>query len=264
MKSFISIILIALIPIFGMSDDGDNEPISNKPESVKDWFGNDTGMTEKEFQEHQESYIRKWFEFHKSIITLKEGLSENRIKSLEERRRQDAIVRYKQRLNLNSIPDFEQFGIEPSFYFWGYHSNSFGDFALSTTVSQLVIHAKITSSVYGRYTLKPIEILKGSFYYDEIPDSIVVSLLGEEKKDQDVIVFIGYNHAGADNRIFEKNLKNVPLTTIGVSLVIDENENVYETHTGAKNKIGTLKKICRIIRKIDKVNDTENFYKIKF
>lgn len=248
--------------IFPMSGDGGNELTEN----VKDWFGQDTGMNEKEFQEHQEAYIQRWIDIQESKEKEKGFKWENEKieKKIRESRRQEAIVRYKQRLNLKAIPDFEQFNIEPSFYFWGYHSNSFGDFALSTTVSQLVIHAKITASEYGKYTLKPIEIIKGGFYYDEMPDSIVVSLMGKEKEDQEVIAFIGYNCAGADNRIFEKNLKNVPLTTIGVSLVIDENKNIYERHTGASKQIGTLKKICRIIREIDKVNDTENFYKIKF
>ena len=85
----LAVIFILISSIFAMSDDGGNKPDVEKKElkqetnvvseqteeakstdTVKDWFGINTGLTEKEFKAHQESYIKRWIEFHESQVQV--------------------------------------------------------------------------------------------------------------------------------------------------------------------------------------------------
>ncbi len=274
-----------LTTLFAMSNGGSNDPVKeaqgvkqdtqavanpdqsdqNKSNTTaKDWFGFDTGMTEKEFHEHQEAYIQRWIDFHESQVQVGKRVFKNETKEKEfyERMRKEAIISYQQRLNLNAIPNFKQFGIGPKDYFIGYDAQGVSPYTYATTISQVVVHGIVTSTgvdstKYPIYVLKPIEIFKGNFYYDKLPENITVKVFGMFKEDQEIIAFLGINF----NSRNIKNLKDIALETIGVPLWVKENSQVIDHY---RSVLGNIDEIKATIKEIDKINNTINFYNIKF
>jgi hypothetical protein len=239
----------------------DEQSKSNAP--VKDWFGYDTGMNEEKFKEHQEAYIQRWIGIQESREKEKGFKWENEKleKNIRERRKQNALILYQQRLNINAIPKFEKFGIKLMDYFAGYDAHGVEPYTYATTISQVVVHGFVTSTgvdsaKYPIYELKPIEILKGDFYYDKLPEKITVKVFGKFKEDQEIIAFLGTNF----NTKIKKNLKDIALETIGTALRVIDKTKIYE----GLYYIGEIDDIKSKIREIDTVNDTPNFYKIKF
>ncbi|MDD5102735.1 MAG: hypothetical protein PHH62_07135 [Endomicrobiaceae bacterium] len=239
-----------------MSGDCGNDPTEN----VKDWFGIDTGMTEKEFQEHQEAYIQRWIDIQETKEKERNFKfeSERVEKLIKARRRENALVMYQQKLNVNAIPKFKKFGIELSDYFAGYDWQGVEPYTYATTISQVVVHGIVTGNESGIYIFKPKEIIKGSFYYEEIPDSIKIKVVnGPYNVGTELIAFIGINF----NSKIITNLKDIPLYTIGVHLSVREKTKIFDSYN---HYLGEIDDIKAKIRKIDKVNDTKNFYKTKF
>jgi len=279
-----------LTTVFAMSGGGYNEPVKQEMKTdavqvqneqvqhdersihestlsiiVKDWFGFDTGMTEKEFQEHQEAYIKRWIEFQESKEKEKgfKWESEKLEKRIKQARREDALLKYMRRLNINAIPKFKDFGINLIDYFSGYDAHGVEPYTYATTISQVVIHGVVTigydSLKHAGYYLKPIEILKGEFYYDKVPDIIPFNVWGELNDGQEYIVFLGIN----SNTKILRNLKDIRLENIGLPLNIRDKIKVYSGYPSI-NYIGDLDRIKATIKDIDRINDTQNFYKIKF
>jgi hypothetical protein len=275
----VAVIFSLLTTVFAMSGDGNNEPAKQTQEvkqdaqvenaeqldqtksnsTAKDWFGFDTGMTEKEFQEHQEVYIQRWIEFHEAP-QAKHGkrVFKNETKENEflERIRNKALISYQQRLNLNAIPKFEKFGIGSGDYFAGYDAHGVEPYTYATTISQVVIHGVVTigydSLKHAGYYLKPIEIVKGGFYYEKLPDIIPFNVWGELNDGQEYIVFLGVNSNTKDIN----KLNKIRLENIGLPLNIRDKTKVYS----GLYYIGEISEIKSKIREIDHVNDTQNFY----
>ncbi len=271
-----------LTTVFAMSGDGGNEPVKqaqevkqnaqvenadqpdqNKTnETVKDWFGFDTGMTEKEFQEHQEAYIQRWIELKESIVE-KKTWDEKTEKAINKRRREDALLKYMRRLNINAIPKFKEFGINLIDYFSGYDAHGVEPYTYASTISQVVIHGVVSigydSLKHAGYYLKPIEILKGESYYEKMPDIIPFNIWGELNDGQEYIVFLGVN---SNTKVFN-TLNNIKLGNVGLPLNIRDKTKVYSGYPSI-HYVGEINEIKSKIREIDRVNDTENFYNIKF
>lgn len=241
------------------AENSDQSDQNKSNSTVKDWFGFDTGMSEKEFQEHQEAYIQRWIGLRESLIG-KKTWDEKTEKNISKRRREDALRRYQWRLNINAIPKFEKYGIKLDDFFAGYDGRGVEPYTYATTISQVVIHGVVTigydSLKHAGYYLKPIEILKGGFYYDKLPDIIPFNIWGELNDGQEYIVFLGIN----SNTKNLKNLKDIRLENIGLGIQVREKTKVYS----GLYYIGEISEIKSKIREIDRVNDTQNFYNIKF
>jgi hypothetical protein len=59
MKSLLSILIVLIIPIFGMSGDVDNEPPIQNSDTEKDSYGIDTGLTHIQLEELKKQYHKK-------------------------------------------------------------------------------------------------------------------------------------------------------------------------------------------------------------
>ncbi len=285
-----------LTTVFAMSNDGNNEPVKQEMKTdtmqvqneqvqqdektiqnesnqesmssttAKDWFGFDTGMTEKEFQEHQEAYIKRWIDFQESIVGERKNISEKKIQQIMERTRQDAIIRYQQRLNLNAIPKFKQFGIGPKDYFTGYDAQGVSPYTYATTISQVVVHGKVIATEGGYetkttpvYTLEVIEMLKGEFYYKEPPKTIKASLwLTNYKVGDEIIAFLGIKDIVKED--IKTPFEDLILKSVGTRLFIREDGYALQ----GPNSVGKIDQAKKIIKEIDNINNAESFYNMKF
>jgi len=298
-----ALIIMLSTVMFGMSGDGGQQPVAPKKEvvnvsplespqgenkeimeqtglakesaTVKDWFGFDTGMTEKEFQEHQEAYIRKYFELHKSNVTLSKDLSANQLNSVKKSLRDYALSLYEKRLNLNILNKLERYGIKEKDFFMG------GDvegecFPVSILKSPIILHGKIVSlSDYDKlltgfvYELNILDILKGKEYYQDIPLLIKAKIVFRRHYEvgDEIIAFLGFDQRTI-GKVNKSNITDTVLQTTAVRLAIDSNKTAHEDFISvspySNRKIGTFEKILDTIKDIELINDTQNFYKIKY
>ena len=242
-----------------MQSSTEEQSKSNAP--VKDWFGFDTGMTEKALQEHQETYIQRWIGLQESIVGVRKNVTEKKMQLLMKRTREDALYMYMRRLNINAIPKFKEFGINLIDYFSGYDAHGVEPYTFATTISQVVIHGIISigydSLKHAGYYLKPIEIFKGGFYYEKMPDIIPFNIWGELQDGQEYIVFLGVN---SNSKVINQ-LNKISLENIGVPLWVKEDSQVIDSY---RRVLGNIDEVKATIKEIDKVNNTVNFYNIKF
>ena len=83
-----------------------------------------------------------------------------------------------------------------------------------------------------------------------------MNVWGQYKVGQEIIAFIGDKSYSKDI----KNFKNVDFKEIGVGLFVIDKVNIYK----GIYRIGEINEIKFNIKKIDEINDTKNFYNIKF
>lgn len=305
-EKMISAILIAMLSVvFSMSDDGGNVPVISKKEAIsessqvvqqaeqpvkkekseernnltelnapaKDWFGFDTGLSVKEFQEHQEAYIQQYIEFAQSVIGKVKYKNDKKEQEAKIWWRERALEAFESRLNLNTINDLKKYGIEEKDFFAGYDANGIESFAYAVVVSPIIIHGKIIEmdnkeKKYGSavYELQPYEILKGDYYFTENPKMIKVEVWNKVhyKIGDDIIAFLGFQSGKSYNK---ENITVSLFHTVGVQLIISNSSAYMEYIPGSRpetRKVGTLDEVKITIKEISKIIDFNNFYKIDF
>lgn len=274
MKIILSILLVLIIPIFGISSDGYNESIPKNSVTFKDRLGVDTGMTEEKLEMFREEYAQKF-------------------KQLFPHFRSTAYKSYfEKKINLNKIEIFEEYGLDLRKFSViegsSYQKNTLHSDIVATGQVVEIFEANTNQP---KYKFEINQILKGSevikYKLGDIPkflnftDFHNVSVLNVKG-----IYFFDVDPIAIDNSLFVK---------IGYSTVITYNESLvcYERDrnrfdSAFKYKhgklelskmqkdnnygerylnwyeecyIGSWDEVIENIIKIIEVNDRMNFYK---
>ena len=266
MKFLLSILLILIVPIFGISGDGENEPITKNSVTVKDTFGIETGLTKNELEQFKENYFSQF----------KQGT-------------RDAVKywNYCYKVDLNKYDELKKVGIDLK------KAGSFAEsktYKENTIYSHIIIIGKTISQRKNDYEminkLEIDSIIKGKNIlfnkFGEIPKSLDYpsqpNVVGETQPVIGIkaVYFLAFPHP--ESRIGKKYwIMRRPESTIlclnDINVLIKESiynpdSNDYSKYKslaeeGVSNKyiLDNFNTLISIMKQIIDINDAENFYK---
>ncbi|MBU4485886.1 MAG: hypothetical protein KKD38_03065 [Candidatus Delongbacteria bacterium] len=264
-KPIVLILLFLIVSIYSMSDDGNQEP--NKI-TVKDQFGIETGMTQKELDEFKNQY----FESVKGMGLLDEVIVNPKFRDQMINSRSEEY--FNNKLNLNRINKLKELKL--------FHTTQEVDHDLDfayliSGASVILIGTRVGKEHFfetekeewdashehkSRYLFEVEEILKGNEWFVDNPDTVkCLSTIGKfltdgsmdfSHKKKYLIFLKPVNMIRNQNSDFIRSSQN--------ALRIEDNGLFWRNSKNSKYFL-SLDEIKNRIKKFDEINDAENFYK---
>lgn len=250
---------------------------------VSELYPPESKKTSIEIQELYKDYLNKCKELGIDVI-----------ESLE-----DYI--FYMRININAMNEFYKAGIDLSRIFSRvfYDGNTKDNAERITLTSQIIIFGVLSdiskydnSNLWQKATIKIDEVLKGEFYFDELPNEFYWYIGGlylqhgrgmgyvEFEKGDKILLFVNKN--GMDNELALKKIissekspklrygydvfKKNETHDLGVEeyFIVKEDQFVSKDYVsyGEHNYVyeGKVDSVLQVIRKVERINDTPNFY----